>query len=146
MKYSLKYTVTFILLMLSFSISGSAVNLRVSVPASECACQLSESSADKSTSTSANRTSCANKSQGLSISDTDLGIKSVEAYSSINNYRLRRIIESNDSLKDILHKFCLLRKNLLVLGQSKSYYSNKGPHYSVTSSDYYVFALRRILI
>lgn len=145
MKYSLKFTVTFILLMLSFSMSGRAVNFGVSVPSSECACQLSESSADNSTSTF-NRTSCANKLQGLSISDTDLGIKSVEVYSSINNYRLRRIIESNDSLKDILHKFCLLRKNLLVLGQSKSYYSNKGPHYSVTSSDYYVFALRRILI
>lgn len=146
MKYSLKFILAFILLMLSFSMSGSAVNFGASIPSSECACQISESSADKSTSTFTNRTSCANKSQGLSISDTDFGIKSVEVNSSINNYRLRRIIETNDSLKDVLHKFCLLRKNLLVLGQSKSYYSNKGPHYSITPSDYYVFTLRRILV
>lgn len=146
MKYSLKFIVAFILLMLSFSMSGSAVNFGVSIPSSECVCQLSESSADNSTSAFTNRASCANKSQDLSISDTNLGIKSVEAYSSINNYRLRRIIETNDSLKDVLYKFCLLRKNLLVLDQSKSYYSNKGPRYFITPSDYYVFALRRILV
>lgn len=146
MKYSLKFIVAFILLMLSFSMSGSAVNFGNCIPYSECACQLSEYSADNNSSTFANRTSCANKSQDFSISDSDFGIKSAEAYSSINNYRLRRIIETNDSLKDVLYKFCLLRKNLPVLDQSKSYDSNKGPRYSITPSDYYVFALRRILI
>jgi hypothetical protein len=45
-----------------------------------------------------------------------------------------------------MHKFSLLRENSLVLDQSKSYYSDKDPHYSIISSDYYVFALRRILI
>ena len=65
---------------------------------------------------------------------------------SSNNYRLRRIIEINDSLKDIINKFFLLRENSLVLDQSKSYYSYKDPHYSIICSDYYVFALRRILI
>lgn len=145
MKYSLKFIVAFILLMLSFSMSGSAVNFGISIPSSEYACQLSESSANVN-STFADRTSCADKSQDLSMSDANFCIKSVEAYSSINNYRLRRIIETNDSLKDVLYKFCLLRKNLLVLDQSKSYDSNKGPRYSITPSDYYVFALRRILI
>lgn len=135
----------FILLMLSFSVSGSAVNFERCISSCESACQLSESSVNNHNSAFAD-TSCASKSQGLSISDANLGIQSVEVYSSINNYRLRRIVESNDSLKDVLYKFCLLRKNLLVLDQSKSYYSNKGPHYSVTPSDYYIFALRRILI
>ena len=65
---------------------------------------------------------------------------------SSNNYRLRRIIEINDSLKDIINKFFLLRENSLVLDQSKSYYSDKDPHYSIICSEYYVFALRRILI
>lgn len=143
MKYSLKFIMAFILLMLSFSMSGSAVNFEVCISSCECACQLSESSANSNSSMFAD--SC-NKSQGLSISDANLGIQSVEVYSPINNYRLRRIVESNDSLKDVLYKFCLLRKNLLVLDQSKSYYSNKGPHYSVTPSDYYIFALRRILV
>ena len=83
--------------------------------------------------------------QSLSISDVELGFKSVTETSS-NNYRLRRIIEANDSLKDVMHKFFLLRENSLVLDQSKSYYSDKDPHYSIICSDYYVFALRRILI
>ena len=39
-----------------------------------------------------------------------------------------------------MHKFSLLRENSLVLDQSKSYYSDKDPHYSIISSDYYVFA------
>ena len=37
-------------------------------------------------------------------------------------------------------------RNLGVLDQSKSFYSDKDPHYSITCSDYYVFALRHILI
>ena len=65
---------------------------------------------------------------------------------SSNNYRLRRIIESNDFFKDVMYKFFLLRENSLVLDQSKSYYSDKDPHYSIICSEYYVFALRRILI
>ena len=84
-------------------------------------------------------------SQSLSISDVELGFKSVTETSS-NNYRLRRIIESNDFFKDVMYKFFLLRENSLVLDQSKSYYSDKDPHYSIICSDYYVFALRRILI
>ena len=84
------------------------------------------------------------KLQSLSISDVEMAIKSVsEIY---NNYRLRRIIETNDLFKDILHKFLLLRENSLVLDQSKFYCSDKDPHYSTICSDYYVFALRRILI
>ena len=75
----------------------------------------------------------------------ELGLKLVTESNS-NNYRLRRIIEINDSLKDVMQKFLVLRENSLVLDQSKSFYSDKDPHYSITCSDYYVFALRRILI
>lgn len=84
-------------------------------------------------------------SQSLTISDVELGFKLVTESNS-NNYRLRRIIEINDSLKDVMHKFLVLRENSLVLDQSKSFYSDKDPHYSITCSDYYVFALRHILI
>ena len=83
--------------------------------------------------------------QSLTISDVELGFKLVTESNS-NNYRLRRIIEINDSLKDVMHKFLVLRENSLVLDQSKSFYSDKDPHYSITCSDYYVFALRHILI
>lgn len=114
---------------------------------SESSCQLSESNADTNSNSSFKTRSLGfdRSSQSLSISDVELGFKSVTETSS-NNYRLRRIIEANDSLKDVMHKFFLLRENSLVLDQSKSYYSDKDPHYSIICSDYYVFALRRILI
>ena len=83
--------------------------------------------------------------RSLSVSDVELGLKLVTESNS-NNYRLRRIIEINDSLKDVMQKFLVLRENSLVLDQSKSFYSDKDPHYSIICSDYYVFALRRILI
>ena len=136
MKVSLKFILATILLMLSYSIGGNAMDFASCVSKCESSCQLSLNSRavgfDKS-------------SQSLTISDVELGFKSVSETSS-NNYRLRRIIEVNDSLKDVMHKFSLLRENSLVLDQSKSYYSDKDPHYSIISSDYYVFALRRILI
>ena len=130
MKVSLKFILATILLMLSYSIGGNAMDFASCVSKCESSCQLSESSSDIKSN---------------SISGVELGFKSVSETSS-NNYRLRRIIEVNDSLKDVMHKFSLLRENSLVLDQSKSYYSDKDPHYSIISSDYYVFALRRILI
>ena len=49
-----------------------------------------------------------------------------------HSHRLRRIIKNNDFLKDVMYKFLLLRENSLVLDQSKSFYSDKDPHYSTT--------------
>lgn len=40
--------------------------------------------------------------QSLAISDMEMAIKSVSEINS-NNYRLRRIIETNDFLKDSIH-------------------------------------------
>ena len=146
MKASPKFILAFLLLMISFSISGNAGNPSSCI--SECAssCQISESSSGTNQRSSVNSHSVGyDNSQALSISDVELGFKPVTE-SNANNYRLRRIIEINDSLKDTIHKFFLLRENSLVLDQSKSYYSDKDPHYSIICSDYYVFALRRILI
>ena len=147
MKVSLKFILATILLMLSYSIGGNAMDFSTCISSCESTCQFSESSSDNTN----HRSSVGghhvdyDNTQSLSISDVELGFKSVSETSS-NNYRLRRIIEVNDSLKDVMHKFSLLRENSLVLDQSKSYYSDKDPHYSIISSDYYVFALRRILI
>ena len=146
MKVSPKFILAFFLLMLSFSISGIAGNSSSCISACASSCQFSEATSVTNQSSSVNGHSVGyNHSQSLSISDVELGFKSVTETSS-NNYRLRRIIEANDSLKDVMHKFFLLRENSLVLDQSKSYYSDKDPHYSIICSDYYVFALRRILI
>lgn len=134
MKLSLKFIVTFTLLMLSYSIKGSTMDFSNCVSNSDCICQLSESFSDDTYHSSIdNHTLGADISHSLS-----------ETYT--NNYRLRRISEVNDFLKDVMHKFFLLRENSLVLDQSKSYYSDKDPHYSIICSDYYVFALRHILI
>ena len=136
----------FVLLMLSFSISGNAGNSSSCISACASSCQFSESTSGTNQRSSVNSHSVGyDNSQSLSISDVELGFKSVTETSS-NNYRLRRIIESNDFFKDVMYKFFLLRENSLVLDQSKSYYSDKDPHYSIICSDYYVFALRRILI
>lgn len=144
MKVSLKLILAFTFLMLSYSISGNAMSLDSCISKADCSCQLSQSSSDGQTDSSINANSLGvDKSQSLSISDVELGFKSLsETYSS--NYRLRRFVETN--VLDTIHKFFLLRENLLVLDQSKSYYSDKDPHYSIICSDYYVFALRRILI
>ena len=147
MKGSVRFILALVLLMLSYSMGGNAMDITSCVSKSERSCQLSESNADTNSNSSFKTRSLGfdRSSQSLSISDVELGFKSVTETSS-NNYRLRRIIEANDSLKDVMHKFFLLRENSLVLDQSKSYYSDKDPHYSIICSDYYVFALRRILI
>ena len=140
-----KFIVTFFLLMLSFSISGNAGNSScISVCSSSC--QFSESTSESNQRSSVDSHSVSyDNSQSLSISDVELEAKPLTE-SIVNNYRLRRIIEINDALKDVIHKFFLLRENSLVLDQSKSYYSDKDPHYASISCQYYIFALRRILI
>ena len=147
MKGSVRFILALVLLMLSYSMGGNAMDITSCVSNSESSCQLSVSNADTNSNSSFKTRSLGfdRSSQSLSISDVELGFKSVTETSS-NNYRLRRIIEANDSLKDVMHKFFLLRENSLVLDQSKSYYSDKDPHYSIICSEYYVFALRRILI
>ena len=145
MKLSLKFILAFLLLMLSFSVSGNTVNFSPRI-FSDSTCQLSELSSDSNQRSSVDGQSVSYDSvRSLSVSDVELGLKLVTESNS-NNYRLRRIIEINDSLKDVMQKFLVLRENSLVLDQSKSYYSDKDPHYSIICSDYYVFALRRILI
>ena len=37
-------------------------------------------------------------------------------------------------------------QNLMVHDQSKLYYSDKDPHYTSFSSEYYIYTLRRIII
>jgi hypothetical protein len=146
MKLSPKFILTFVLLMLSFSMGGNAMNFSAYTSNCEASCQLAESSFDVYSDVSLDNQSVSyDSSQSLNISDVELGFKLVTETNS-NNYRLRRIIKNNDFLKDVMYKFLLLRENSLVLDQSKSFYSDKDPHYSITCSDYYVFALRRILM
>lgn len=147
MKTSVKSILMFILLMLSFSVSGSAWSL---TERSGCnsICQVTSSSDNHcSSSFDSQDMPGFNKSQSLSVSDVELGFKPIsETYSYTNNLRLRRILELADAQKDVMYKFCLLRENQLVSDKSKSNYFDKDPHNASISCDYYIFALRRILI
>lgn len=144
MKTSVKFILTFFLLMLSFSMRGMALN---SAENSSCTCRISEFSSGAYTSNCIDEDlSYHNKLQTLSLSDVELGAKPLsESYSFSHNQRLRRVVEISDSLRNIMHKLCL-RENLLVLDKSKSFHSDKDPVDAQTSCEYYVFALRHILI
>ena len=142
MKTSVKYLLMFILLLLSFSMRGNALNIDDS---SATTCQVSES-AKNAASLDSEDVAFYNRLHALSVSDVELGFKPIsESHTPSHNQRMRRSMENFDSLKDIMHKLCL-RENLLVLDKSKSYHSDKDPYYAQSSSEYYIFALRRILI
>lgn len=84
--------------------------------------------------------------QTFSFSDMELGFKSVsETYSFCSSQRMRRAVEFLDVFKGFVHELCL-RESLLVLNRSKSCYSNKKLYRAHAGCEYYVFALRRILI
>lgn len=146
MKASMKFMLILLLLVLSFGISGSIVDSQNESPEAEVLYQLAEDSAHDNDSAIAQYLVGESKTRSLSVSDVEASFRVVESYSFSSNYRLRRIIENNDSFKSVMHKFSLLRENSRLLDQSKSYRSDQDPHYSVISSDYYVFALRHILI
>lgn len=104
MKLSPKFILAFLLLMLSFSVSGNAMNFSTCI-FSDSPCQLSELSSDSNQRSSVDGQSVSYDSvRSLSVSDVELGLKLVTESNS-NNYRLRRIIEINDSLKDVMQKF-----------------------------------------
>lgn len=77
--------------------------------------------------------------------DVELGNKPVSETYSSHQQRLRRVIEDNLFLRNILLMLSN-HENLLVQGRSKLYYSDKDPYYALTGSDYYIYTLRRILI
>lgn len=77
--------------------------------------------------------------------DMELGNKPVSENNFSHQQRLRRALEDNLFLRNIL-LILSNHENLLVQGRAKLYYSDKDPYYALTGSDYYIYALRRILI
>lgn len=153
MKCSVKFIVLFVLLMLSFSMRGEAVNFvalcdKHSFELSNSTSESIESSSDASVLNSTTNSYAAYDKGGISFSfsDVELGFKSVtETYSFSNSQRMRRAVELSIFFKGLVRGLCL-RENLLVLDKSKSYRSDKDLHTAQSSTEYYVFALRRILI
>ena len=145
MKTSVKFILVFILLTISCWMRAGVLNS--TEEASVETCQFSESSIEISIwASSHGDISNHDKILTFSLFDADLAPKLVsESNSFSNNYRLRRLIEASYFLKGMMQKLCL-RENLLVLDKSKSYSSDKDPCCIFSSCEYYVFALRRILI
>ena len=136
------------LLMLTCCISGKAIDL---VQVDDRMAGTAEVSASLSSCSSTSDNSINTKNSLLAnakfvwTTDVELGSKPVsETYSSYQQ-RLRRAIEDNLFLRNILLMLSN-HENLLVQGRSKLYYSDKAPHYALTGSDYYIYTLRRILI
>ena len=79
MKGSVRFILAIVLLMLSYSIGGNAMNITSCISQSECSCQLSESTSDTNSNSSFKTRSLGydRSSQSLSISDVELGFKSV---------------------------------------------------------------------
>ncbi len=148
MKTTVKTFWICMLLMLTCSISGKAIDLvqvddrmagtaEVSASLSSCS-STSDNSIDKKNSLFTN-------TKFAWTTDVELGNKPVSETYSSHQQRLRRVIEDNLFLRNILLMLSN-HENLLVQGRSKLYYSDKDPYYALTGSDYYIYTLRRILI
>ncbi|ADV43113.1 hypothetical protein [Bacteroides helcogenes] len=136
------------LLMLAYSISGKAIDFtqtnmkhsnvaEVSASLSSCS-SYALSNINKSSSIYADI-------KLIGVSDVELGSKPISETYSFNQQRLRRIIEDNLFLRNIL----LILSNHeahLVQSLTKLYYSDKDPNYALAGCDYYIYTLRRILI
>lgn len=148
MKTTVKTFWICMLLMLTCSISGKAIDLvqvddrmagtaEVSASLSSCS-STSDNSIDKKNSLFTN-------TKFAWTTDVELRNKPVSETYSSHQQRLRRVIEDNLFLRNILLMLSN-HENLLVQGRSKLYYSDKDPYYALTGSDYYIYTLRRILI
>lgn len=136
-----------IILMLTCSVGGQAFDHVVSVTKLAAVFKVSVSSS-LSSATSNNiqqRTSLFANTKFAWTTDMELGSKPISESSSPNQQRLRRILEDNLFLRNIL-LILSNHENLLVQGRAKLYYSDKAPCHALTGSDYYIYTLRRILI
>lgn len=73
--------------------------------------------------------------------DVELANNSISETYLFHTYRFRKSIEMTFFLRLLSHY-----QNVMVYDQSKLYYSDKNPHYVSFSTEYYVYALRQIII
>lgn len=148
MKTAVKFMMMLSLLILFFSVGGPASTVTVCADSSSDTYQVSESSFSSSNDTMVHSGGDINSGilQALSISYVELGAKLLgERNTSSNSLRLRRMLEMSSFLKDIISHLSL-RESLVVIDKSKSFLSDMESHYSQSSCDYYIFALRRIVV
>lgn len=138
-----------LLLMLSYSMRGEVMQYANSLY-KDCICEISGASSEAGETYQSwlhNHSCSFSKSDHSVYSDAALAVKTItESNSSSNSYRFRRVVECNDLFKEMTRKCFVLRGNLLTSDQTKVHRSYKDLHNFFTSSDYYVFTLRHILI
>lgn len=149
MRTTVKTFLVFVLLTLTYSLSSSAVNFTGMVDKDVAACEVSTSSSSLRNVSSDNVVDTARSlftnTKFMWSTDMELGNKPISERYSFNSQRFRRAMETSMFLRGI---FLILsqHQNLMVHGQSKLYYSDKDPHYTSFSSEYYIYTLRRIVI
>lgn len=142
MRPGLKFIMAFLFLMLTSGIKTDALSTSVMSQISFAVIH-SELSEDSSPN-----------EDGYNVSSSWYRVSAIESSSTSfmdvmnmeHHFHLRRITELSTSFKNAMYKLCLIREDIFTLDKSKFYYSNKTPHYVQTCSEYYIFALRRILI
>lgn len=149
MRTTVKTFLVFMLLTLVYSLSSSAVNFTGTADKEAAACKVSASSSSLRNVSSDNvvndTRSLFTNTKFMWSTDVELGNKPISERYSFNSQRFRRAMETSLFLKGI---FLILsqHQNLMVHDQSKLYYSDKDPHYTSFSSEYYIYTLRRIII
>ena len=140
MRTTVKTFLVFVLLMVTCSLGSRAVNFTGMVEKAASTCEVSASSSSLKNASSDNvanntRSNLFTNSKFMWTTDAELGSKPISERYSFNPYRFRRAVETASA-----------HHNLLVHDQSKLYYSDKDPHYTSFSSEYYIYTLRRIVI
>lgn len=149
MRTTVKTFLVFMLLILMYSLSSSAVNFTGMVDKEAAVCKVSASSSSLRNVSSNNAVNDAKSlftnTKFMWSTDVELGNKPISERYSFNSQRFRRAMETSSFLRGI---FLILshHQDLLVHDQSKLYYSDKDPHYASFSSEYYIYTLRRIII
>ena len=141
MRTTVKTFLVFVLLMVTCSLGSRAVNFTGMVEKASSSSLKNASSDNVANNT---RSNLFTNSKFMWTTDAELGSKPISERYSFNPYRFRRAVETASVMRGLL--MISSHHNLLVHDQSKLYYSDKDPHYTSFSSEYYIYTLRRIVI
>lgn len=84
-------------------------------------------------------------SRVFSLSDMERTRNVITTSSEYNQFRIRRIHETTTEIKDIVLQLSFL-ESLFTMDLSKTFHSDSYPKYAQMTCDYFIFALRHILI
>lgn len=147
MRTTVKTLWIYMILMLTCSFSIGAVDFTKVYGETTATCEVSASfsSCSDKLDNVFNSQSTLTNTKLIWNDDAELGGKPVTESYIFNSLRLRRSCDDASYFKAILSVLSS-HQDLLVYDQTRLYSSNKIPYYTSSSSDYYIYTLRRILI